>query len=112
MYALQTHREHARRWHLKDTLAWRARWALLGLAAAGLLGFGYAREAAGSPVLNGPVPAASETLTVVPGDSLWSIAIERYPDADPRQKVFEIEQLNGLRGPTIMAGQRLRMPAS
>jgi len=111
MYALQTHHERARRWHLADSLAWRARWALLALVAAGLLGIGYAREAAGSPLVSGPAPAASETVTVAPGDTLWGIAAERYPDADPRQKVFEIEQLNGLRGPTIMTGQRLRVPA-
>lgn len=111
MYALQTHRDHARRWHLADTLAWRARWALLALAAAGLFAFGYAREAAGSPLVTGSAAAASETVTVAPGDTLWGIAAQRYPDADVRQKVFEIEQLNGLRGPTILAGQRLRVPA-
>lgn len=115
MYALQSHhhRDHdaARPWRLSDTLAWRARWLLLALAAACLLAFGYAREAAGSPLLAGTVPAAAQTVTVAPGDTLWGIARTRYPDADTRQKVFEIEQLNGLRGPTIMAGQRLRVPA-
>jgi nucleoid-associated protein YgaU len=111
MYAIQTHREAARRWHPTDTLVWRARWALLALLAVALLGFGYAREAANSPLLERSVPAASETVTVGPGDTLWGIASQRYPDADTRQKVYEIEQLNGLRGPTIMAGHRLRVPA-
>jgi LysM repeat protein len=115
MYALQSRHHHdhdaARHWRLAATLGWRARWVLLALAAAGLLAFGYAREAAGSPPLGGSVPAAAETVTVAPGDTLWEIARARYPDADTRQKVFEIEQLNGLRGPTIMAGQRLRVPA-
>jgi LysM repeat protein len=112
MYALQTtHPRHPRRWPLAETLAWRARLALLALVAVGLLGFGYAREATGSPLLTGTEPAASETVTVAPGDTLWGIASRRYPDADVRQKVYEIEQLNGLRGPTIMAGQRLRVPA-
>jgi nucleoid-associated protein YgaU len=111
MYALHTHREHVRRWHVAETLAWRARWALLALAAVALLAFGYAREAATSPLLNGGVRAASDTVTVEAGDTLWDLAIARYPDADTRQKVFEIEELNGLRGPTIVVGQRLRMPA-
>ncbi|HXM58314.1 MAG TPA: LysM peptidoglycan-binding domain-containing protein [Candidatus Dormibacteraeota bacterium] len=114
MYALQSHHRGDRDagpWRPTGTLAWRARWALLALAAAGLLGFGYAREAVGSPLLAGSVPAAAETVTVAPGDTLWGIARARYPDEDTRQKVFEIEQLNGLRGPTIMAGQRLRVPA-
>jgi nucleoid-associated protein YgaU len=111
MYALPTtHPQPPRRWQLADTLAWRARWALLALAAVGLLALGYTREAAGSPLL-GREPVASEMVTVAPGDTLWGIASRRYPDADVRQKVYEIQQLNGLRGPTIMAGQRLRLPA-
>lgn len=112
MYALQTTRpHHPRRWQLAETLAWRARWVLLALAAVGLLVFGYAREAAGSSLLARREPVAAETVTVAQGDTLWGIASRRYPDADVRQEVYEIEQLNGLRGPTIMAGQRLRLPA-
>jgi LysM repeat protein len=53
-----------------------------------------------------PVP-----VTVAAGDTLWSIAARRYPDADPREKVFQIEQLNHLAGPTIVPGERLRVPA-
>jgi LysM repeat protein len=87
------------------------RWALLAAVAVGLLGVGYAREAAGSPLVGGAAPAASETVTVAPGDTLWDLASGRYPDADVRQKVYEIEQLNGLSGPAIEAGQHLRMPA-
>ncbi len=111
MYAAHTRRDNAGRWQLEETLVWRARWALLALAAIGLLGLGYAREAVASPVLGNAVPAAAERVTVEPGDTLWGIASSRYPDADVRQKVFEIEQLNGLNGPTIMPGQRLRVPA-
>ena len=116
MYAIQTHREHARRWQTSgergESLVWRARWALLATAAVGLLGIGYAREAVGSPLVGVNVPVAAETVTVAPGDTLWDIATSRYPGADVRQKVFEIEQLNGLSGPSIEAGQRLRVPAS
>ena len=112
MYALQTHREVSRRWHHPGRLAWRARWAIAALGAAALLGVGYAREAARSSLVSAGVPAASERVTVAPGDTLWSIATRRYPEADAREKVFEIEQLNGLSGPTIVVGQRLRVPAS
>jgi nucleoid-associated protein YgaU len=112
MYAISPlRREYVRRWRLDATLAWRARWALLALAAAALVGFGYAREAAVSPPLSGGVPVASERVTVQPGDTLWDIAAARYPGADAREKVFEIEQLNGLAGPAIQAGERLRVPA-
>jgi LysM repeat protein len=111
MYAIQMRQERAGRWHLRDTPLWRFRWAILAGAAAALLGAGYAREAAGSPLAGGPVPVAADTVTVAPGETLWDIASSRYPGADPRQKVFEIEQLNGLSGPGIEAGQHLRLPA-
>jgi nucleoid-associated protein YgaU len=111
MYAIQTRQERVGRWHLRDTPLWRVRWALLAASAVALLGVGYAREAAGSPLVGGPTQAASEPVTVAPGDTLWDIASSRYPDADVRQKVYEIEQLNGLNGPAIQAGQHLRMPA-
>jgi len=103
--------EEPRRRSFTDTLAWRYRWFVAAVAVVALLGFGYAREAVGSPLLSGPVPAASDTVTVAPGDTLWAIATRRYPDADARQKVFEIERLNGLGGSAIVPGQRLRVPA-
>jgi len=109
MYAIQTRQERAERWHLREAPLWRFRWALLAVAAAVLLGIGYAREAATSPLVSGST--AAETVTVAPGDTLWDIASSRYPGADVRQKVFEIEQLNGLSGPSIEAGQHLRVPA-
>ena len=108
MYAVPT---VARGRHLADTALWRARWAILAAGAVALLGLGFASEAARSPLVVGETPAASETVTVAPGDTLWGIASRRYPDADVRQKVFEIEQLNDLRGPTIQAGQLLKVPA-
>src|SRR5215831_3652905 len=111
MYAIQTRQERAGRWHPQDSPLWRLRWALVAAAAAALLGVGYAREAASSPLVGGATPAAAQQVTVAPGDTLWDIASRRYPGADVRQKVFEIEQLNGLDGPAIEAGERLRVPA-
>jgi hypothetical protein len=103
-------RERGWRGHLTDTWVWRGRWLIASLVAVVLLGVGYGREAVGSALPGAAVPAASQTVTVAPGDTLWTIASRRYPDADVRQKVFEIEQLNGLSGPTILAGQHLRVP--
>ncbi len=57
-------------------------------------------------------PAGSfETVTVSSGDSLWSIAEEVAPTADPRDVVDAIARLNGLDGVAISAGQRLAIPA-
>ncbi|MDT0186265.1 LysM peptidoglycan-binding domain-containing protein [Microbacterium sp. ARD31] len=51
------------------------------------------------------------TVTVDPGDSLWSIAEEVAPSADPRDVVAAISSLNALNGVGLQAGQRLAIPA-
>lgn len=56
-------------------------------------------------------PAGSfTTVTVSVGDSLWSIAEEVAPTADPRDVVAAIKRLNGIDGATIAAGDRLAIP--
>jgi nucleoid-associated protein YgaU len=50
------------------------------------------------------------TVVVQPGDTLWGIAAEHYPADDVRVRVQDIEQANGLHGPTIAVGQTLRLP--
>ena len=50
------------------------------------------------------------TIIVQPGDTLWSIAAERYPADDVRVRVQDIEQANGLQGPRIEVGQSLKLP--
>jgi LysM repeat protein len=49
-------------------------------------------------------------VTVAPGDTLWSIAGEVAPDADPRDTVADIVERNALTGSTIQAGQRIAVP--
>ena len=51
------------------------------------------------------------TLTVASGESLWSIAEQVAPGADPRDVVDAIVRLNALDGVTVSAGQRLSIPA-
>ena len=111
MYAMPTEHAIARRWRLADTAVWRARGAVVAVLAVALFALAFVKEAASSPVVTGPVPVAAKTVTVAPGDTLWDIASRRYPGADVREKVFEIERLNGLSGPAIEAGQHLRVPA-
>jgi Tfp pilus assembly protein FimV len=50
------------------------------------------------------------TVVVGAGDSLWSIAEEVAPAADPRDVVDAIVRLNALEGANIAAGQRLSVP--
>lgn len=57
-------------------------------------------------------PAGSfETVTVEAGDSLWMIAEEVAPAADPRDVIAAISRLNGLHGAALQAGQQLAIPA-
>ncbi len=51
------------------------------------------------------------TLTVAAGDSLWSIAEQVAPGADPRDVVDAIVRLNALDGVTVSAGQQLSIPS-
>ena len=77
---------------------------LAAVAAVSLFGVGLALGAHGS------TSAGFTTVVVEPGDTLWSIASEHYPADDVRVRVDDIEQANGLDGPTIGVGQSLRLP--
>ncbi len=81
-----------------------ARRALAAVAAVLCLSVGFALGARGS------VDRGYSTVVVQPGDTLWSIASARYPGDDVRIRVQDIEQANGLAGPTIEVGQSLRLP--
>ena len=44
------------------------------------------------------------TYTVKYGDTLWSIASEHYA------AIWRVQERNGIRGATIVPGQKLRLP--
>jgi nucleoid-associated protein YgaU len=83
-----------------------ARRALAVLVVVIVASLGLALVAQG-----GTAPAYTEVV-VQPGDTLWSIATERYPSDDVRVRVEDIERLNGLQSPLIEVGQTLRLPTS
>ncbi len=55
-------------------------------------------------------PALTQT-TVLPGESLWSVAQRLAPDHDTRQVVAQIKRLNHLHSSTLQAGQQLLLPS-
>jgi len=55
--------------------------------------------------------SAFSTVTVVYGESLWSIAEQIAPQADPRDVVDDIVRLNALDSPVLEPGQSLAIPA-
>ena len=50
-------------------------------------------------------------VTVASGESLWQLASELAPSADPRDVIDQIIQLNQLASPDVFAGQELAIPA-
>jgi LysM repeat protein len=73
--------------------------ALLGLAAPRLGAVEQSRRR-----------APAHVHTVKPGETLWSVAAGVAGGGDIRRAVFEIQQLNGLAGATILPGQQLILP--
>jgi hypothetical protein len=49
-------------------------------------------------------------ITVMSGETLWSIAEDIAPEADPRDVVTQISRLNALEGGSVAAGQRIAIP--
>ena len=55
-------------------------------------------------------PGKSFTYQVKPGQTLWSIARDVYPDEDPRDGIRRIQDANDLRGGLIRAGMQIVVP--
>lgn len=53
---------------------------------------------------------APRSVTVAPGDTLWSIATRVAPQADPRAEVAALQERNHLTTVDLMPGQVLRVP--
>ena len=54
---------------------------------------------------------ATVAVTVQPGDTLWGIAAEIDPGADPRALIAEIREMNALTQSGLVPGQVLVVPA-
>jgi hypothetical protein len=93
----------------------RGRRVLAALAAAPVaVGLAIATIGGGSALASREdgAPAGTFTsVTVMPGDSLWSIAEDVAPAADPRDVVDAIMALNQLSSSSVAAGERLAVPA-
>lgn len=83
---------------------------LLATACAVILG--ALASPAQAATSNEPIDMAhyAATVTVLQGESLWSIAADADPSRDPREVVREIVVLNDLTTGVVQAGQRLFVP--
>ena len=59
----------------------------------------------------GGARTGTEQLTVQPGQTVWSIAADRYPDDDTRGMVGEIVKINNLGDAPLYAGEKIQVPA-
>jgi hypothetical protein len=86
--------------------------AMLLVAVLAWIGGVTRAEATGS----GPPPSAVyrnlAKVVVQPGESLWTIAAQAEPAADPRSVIQQIIDLNALGGTSIQPGERLWVPRS
>lgn len=94
----------------------RGRRVLLALAALPLAaGIGFAALSGGSALATGEASgvtgASFATVTVMPGDTLWSLAEEVAPGEDPRDVIAAIQELNVIQGAGLQVGQELAIPA-
>lgn len=94
----------------------RGRRVLLALAAVPLAaGIAFAAIGGGTAIASGDdlgaATASFSTVTVLPGDTLWSIASAIAPASDPREVIGEITRLNMLQTGEVQIGQELAIPA-
>jgi Tfp pilus assembly protein FimV len=94
-------------------LTTRGRRVLAALAALPLAaGIAFAAIGGGTAIASGDIAPASsfEMITVMPGDTLWSIAESTAPGVDPRTVIGDIQRLNALGHGSLQVGQQLALP--
>lgn len=52
-----------------------------------------------------------DTVTIEPGQTLWQLAEQTAPNADPRDFVQDVVSLNALDGSGVQAGEQIAIPA-
>ncbi len=80
------------------------------LAALAWMAVAARAQAADGGLPPGAVYQNLTSVVVHPGQTLWSIASQAEPTADPRIVMQQIIDLNALRGTSVEPGQRLWVP--
>ena len=80
---------------------------MLGIVTLAIIAFGLVQGA--QPAT--PDVVGTTTVTVVPGQTLWAVAQQINPQADPRVTVQAIAALNGIEaGSPLRSGSTLAVP--
>jgi Tfp pilus assembly protein FimV len=92
----------------------RGRRVLAGVAALpAVVALSFAIVSGGGALASGEgsAPAGTfEQVTVMPGDTLWSIAETVAPGEDPRDVIDAIMRLNALPSGALISGEKLSLP--
>ena len=88
----------------------RGRVVVVLAALAALLVGGFTLGHAPSQASGRVHQVAPRTITVQPGETLWGVAARIAPRVDPRLVVAQIQQLNHLHSPQLLAGMQLVVP--
>ncbi|WP_353809546.1 LysM peptidoglycan-binding domain-containing protein [Agromyces sp. SYSU T00194] len=98
------------RTRLRLTRRGRLVFGTLGVLIA--LAFALLLPLAAAPAVAGDEAAEPlQVITVEQGQSLWAIAEQIAPHADPREVITDILRLNGLDSAELVPGQQLALPA-
>jgi hypothetical protein len=81
----------------------------LGVIALILLGAFLTSQARAGEA--SPSSTATVEVSVVPGETLWDLAVQHAPERDPRDVVAEMVELNNLHSSLVQAGQRVSVPS-
>jgi hypothetical protein len=81
----------------------------------GLITILWATLAGGAQAASGRSHAGSvyqgmRRVTVLPGQTLWAIAQQAEPSADPRTVIQQIMQINAISSTSLQPGQQLWVP--
>ncbi|MDQ2955668.1 MAG: LysM peptidoglycan-binding domain-containing protein [Actinomycetota bacterium] len=82
---------------------------VLATLLLGILLLFVAHASAGSPAAPASSIASGVTVTVQPGDTLWSIAQRAEPNRDPRLVVDQLRKVNHLDSVALTPGQTLKV---
>jgi|SRR5450432_721817 LysM domain len=89
----------------------RGRLALVFVAVLCMLfGFSIGNTVSFAAGVAGP-PASTHSVVVQPGQTLWGIATQAAPHADPRATVQQIIVLNHLASTALQPGETLALPS-
>ena len=92
----------------------RGRTVFTTLAAAPLVVIAVFLGLGGLDAVAGQAASSSSAsftyVSIAPGQSLWQLAEQVAPNADPREVVADILALNGLKSADVQPGQELAIP--